>query len=84
MDVQLPDAAFYLWAAVPGTFGGDDAAFARALYAACNVTVLPGRFLAREFNGFNPGAGRVRLALVAEMDECMQAAQRLAQFVSAQ
>ena len=82
MDVRLPDASFYLWAGVPPAFGGDDAAFARALYAACHVTVLPGSFLAREAAGFNPGAGRVRLALVAPVDECMQAARRIAAFIS--
>ena len=82
MDVRLPDASFYLWAGVPPVFGGDDAAFARALYAACHVTVLPGSFLAREAAGFNPGAGRVRLALVAPVDECVQAARRIAAFIS--
>ena len=82
MDVRLPDASFYLWAGVPPAFGSDDAAFARALYAACHVTVLPGSFLAREAAGFNPGAGRVRLALVAPVDECVQAARRIAAFIS--
>ena len=82
MDVRLPDASFYLWAGVPPAFGGDDAAFARALYAACHVTVLPGSFLAREAAGFNPGAGRVRLALVAPVDECVQSARRIAAFIS--
>ena len=80
MDVRLPDASFYLWADVPAAFNGDDAAFARALYAARNVTVLPGSYLAREFAGENPGAGRVRMALVAEVDECVEAARRIASF----
>ena len=78
LDVKLPDAAFYLWAAVPG---GDDQAFAKELLAQYNVTVLPGSFLARESQGFNPGAGRIRMALVAETQECMQAAQRIVEFV---
>jgi len=78
LDVKLPDAGFYLWAAVPG---GDDQAFARDLLAQYNVTVLPGSFLARESQGFNPGAGRIRMALVAESQECMQAAQRIVEFV---
>ena len=78
LDVKLPDAAFYLWAVVPG---GDDQAFARDLLAQYNVTVLPGSFLARESQGFNPGAGRIRMALVAETQECMQAAQRIVEFV---
>ena len=78
LDVKLPDAGFYLWAAVPD---GDDQAFARDLLAQYNVTVLPGSFLARESQGFNPGAGRIRMALVAETQECMQAAQRIVEFV---
>jgi len=78
LDVKLPDAGFYLWAAVPG---GDDQTFARDLLAQYNVTVLPGSFLARESQGFNPGAGRIRMALVAETQECMQAAQRIVEFV---
>ncbi len=78
LDVKLPDAAFYMRAAVPG---GDDQAFARDLLAQYNVTVLPGSFLARESQGFNPGAGRIRMALVAETQECMQAAQRIVEFV---
>jgi len=81
LDVKLPDAGFYLWAAVPG---GDDQAFARDLLAQYNVTVLPGSFLARESHGFNPGAGRIRMALVAETQECMQAAQRIVEFVQHQ
>jgi N-succinyldiaminopimelate aminotransferase len=78
MDVGLPDAGFYLW---PRVAGGDDVAFTRGLLAQYNVGVLPGRLLAREAQGVNPGAGRVRLALVAELDECVEAAQRIASFV---
>jgi N-succinyldiaminopimelate aminotransferase len=77
LDVALPDAGFYLWAKVKG----DDTAFARELFALYNVTVLPGSFLAREAQGHNPGAGRIRMALVAETAECMEAARRIAQFV---
>lgn len=77
LDVALPDAGFYLWAKVRGS----DTEFARALYATYNVTVLPGSFLAREAHGSNPGAGRIRMALVAETEECVQAAQRIVQFV---
>ena len=81
LDVALPDAAFYLWAAVPQErWKGDDVAFARALYADYNVTVLPGSYLARQVNGQNPGNGRVRLALVAETHECLEAAQRIVDF----
>ncbi|HEY1092973.1 MAG TPA: aminotransferase class I/II-fold pyridoxal phosphate-dependent enzyme, partial [Burkholderiaceae bacterium] len=78
LDVALPDAGFYLWAGVPG---GDDIAFAQALLAQYNVTVLPGSLLAREAHGLNPGAGRIRLALVAEEAECLEAAQRISQFI---
>jgi N-succinyldiaminopimelate aminotransferase len=78
MDVRLPDAGFYLWAAVPG---GDDVAFARDLLAQYNVTVLPGSYLARDAQGFNPGAGRIRMALVAETAECVEAAQRIVAFI---
>jgi N-succinyldiaminopimelate aminotransferase len=82
MDVALPDAAFYLWAGVPKSLGWSDTEFARELLAQYNVTVLPGSYLAREVDGFNPGAQRIRMALVAETAECLEAAQRIAQFVS--
>ena len=78
LDVRLPDAAFYLWAAVPG---GDDEGFARDLLAQYNVTVLPGSYLARHSQGSNPGAGRIRMALVAETEECVEAARRIVAFV---
>ncbi|CAM3475256.1 succinyldiaminopimelate transaminase [Paracidovorax anthurii] len=81
MDVTLPDAGFYLWARVPERLGMDDAGFARALLAQYNVTVLPGSYLARESGGRNPGAGRVRMALVAEVEECLEAARRIVQFI---
>jgi N-succinyldiaminopimelate aminotransferase len=78
LDVRLPDAAFYLWAAVPG---GDDESFARDLLAQYNVTVLPGSYLARHAQGVNPGTGRIRMALVAETQECVEAARRIVAFV---
>ncbi len=77
LDVRLPDAGFYLWAKVRGS----DEDFARALYAAYNVTVLPGSYLARSAQGHNPGAGYVRMALVAQTAECLEAAHRIAAFV---
>jgi N-succinyldiaminopimelate aminotransferase len=81
LDVRLPDASFYLWAGIPAAWQGDDAAFARALHAQYNVTVLPGSYLAREANGANPGRGRIRMALVADTAECTEAAQRIVNFI---
>ncbi len=77
LQVRLPDAGFYLWAAVPG---GDDVAYARGLLAQYNVSVLPGSLLSRTAHGSNPGSGRIRMALVASLDECLEAAHRIHQF----
>jgi N-succinyldiaminopimelate aminotransferase len=77
MPVTRPQAAFYLWLETRG----DDEAFTRGLYAAENVTVLPGRYLSRDHAGGNPGTGRVRISLVAELDECVDAAHRIARYV---
>ena len=71
-----PEAAFYLWLRTPIA----DTEFARRLYAEYNVSVLPGTFLAREAHGVNPGAGYVRIALVASTAECVEAAQRIKAF----
>lgn len=79
LGVRLPDAGFYLWARVPD---GDDVRFARDLYTSQAVTVLPGSYMAREDAGRNPGAGYVRMALVAATAECVEAAQRIARFCS--
>ena len=76
LDVRKPDAAFYLWAGVRGS----DTQYARELYAHTGVTVLPGIFLAREAHGRNPGAGRVRIALVAPLSQCVEAAHRMVRF----
>ncbi|TBO28754.1 succinyldiaminopimelate transaminase [Aquabacterium lacunae] len=89
MDVALPDAGFYLWAGVPAVCEAParaaglstDEWFARELLAQYNVAVLPGSYLAREAQGVNPGAGRVRLALVAGVEECLEAAQRIKAFI---
>ncbi|MEO3713490.1 succinyldiaminopimelate transaminase [Roseateles flavus] len=80
LDVALPDASFYLWAGVPG---GDDIRFTLELLAQYNVAVLPGSLLAREAHGVNPGRGRIRLALVAEEAECLEAAHRIVEFTRA-
>lgn len=77
MDVQRPDGSFYLWAKVPGC----DADFTRDLFEAQHVTVVPGSYLSREVDGVNPGAGRVRMALVAPLAECIEAAERIRAFL---
>lgn len=73
LPVTAPDAGFYLWPETPVS----DLDFARQLYANENVIVLPGRFLARESGGVNPGENRVRMALVASLEHCVEAAQRI-------
>ena len=73
LQVEMPDAAFYYWAKTTEK----DTDFALKLYRDLNVTVLPGSLLAREAHGTNPGAGFIRLALVASLDECAEAASRI-------
>ena len=76
LDVERPAGGFYLWPAV-----GDDEAWTRGLHAAHNVTVLPGSYLSRDGHGGNPGRGRVRISLVASLDDCIEAARRIVDFV---
>jgi N-succinyldiaminopimelate aminotransferase len=76
IEVSLPDAAFYLWLRTPI----DDTEFAKRLFEQYNVSVVPGSYLAREARGVNPGRNFVRIALVAPVAECVEAAQRLKQF----
>ncbi len=77
LDARRPEAGFYLWPRTPG----DDREFARRLYAATGVKVLPGQFLSREANGRDPGRERVRMALVAEPARCAEAMRRIADFL---
>lgn len=77
MRVSLPAAGFYLWPETPVA----DCDFARGLYATQNVTVLPGSFLSRSANGINPGANRVRMALVPPLAECREAALRINAYI---
>ena len=77
LDVQSPDAGFYLWAPVPR----DDSDFARGLLAQQNVIVLPGSFLSRPVDGFNPGKDYVRMALVAPIEDCIEAAERIKSYI---
>ena len=77
-EVNMPQAAFYLWLRTPI----DDTEFAKQLFGQYNVTVVPGSYLAREAHGINPGRNFIRVALVAPVEECLEAAQRLKAFYS--
>jgi N-succinyldiaminopimelate aminotransferase len=76
LHAQMPAGGFYLWLRTPL----DDTRFARELQRQYNVLVLPGSFLARDAHGANPGRNHVRIALVAPLDECVEAMQRIGQF----
>jgi N-succinyldiaminopimelate aminotransferase len=78
LRTEMPEGGFYLWVRTPI----DDAEFARRLHAQYNVLVLPGSFLARPSHGVNPGAKHVRLALVAPLDECVEATRRIMEFAA--
>jgi N-succinyldiaminopimelate aminotransferase len=78
LPLQMPDAGFYFWANV----GGDDAAFARELFAETHITVLPGSYIAREAHGTNPGRGFVRMALVSTVEDAVEAADRMHKFLA--
>ena len=78
LRTEMPEGGFYLWVRTPL----DDAEFARRLHAQYNVLVLPGSFLARSERGVNPGANHVRLALVAPLDECVEATRRMTDFAA--
>jgi N-succinyldiaminopimelate aminotransferase len=75
LDAEAPAGAFYLWLPVV-----DDESFARGLFEQQHVTVLPGSYLGREVDGRNPGRGRVRVSLVASVDDCVEAARRIVEF----
>ncbi|MDO6785388.1 succinyldiaminopimelate transaminase [Neptunomonas phycophila] len=77
MEVKQPDASFYLWAKTPIA----DDEFAQRLFAEQHMTVLPGSYVSREVDGIVPGAGYVRMALVATLDECIEGAKRIRTFV---
>jgi len=83
LDVNLPDAGFYLWAKVDKLAAISDTEFTQRLYSEYNVTVLPGSYLARNAHGENPGEQYIRMALVAEVEECLEAAQRIVNFCQA-
>jgi len=77
LELQRPAGGFYLWPAIHG----DDTLFTRALYEHSNLIILPGSYLAREHGGVNPGRGRVRISLVASLEQCVEAAERLRRFM---
>ena len=77
MNVQQPEASFYLWAETPQ----DDQDFTRDLYAQQHVNVVPGSYLSREVNGLNPGSHCVRMALVAPVAECIESAERIKRYI---
>ncbi|MGD8378587.1 MAG: succinyldiaminopimelate transaminase [Gammaproteobacteria bacterium] len=79
MEVERPEGAFYLWPRTP--IDAED--FTRRLFAECNVTVIPGTYLSRPGADGDPGAGRIRISLVASVDECVEAAQRIHDFTAA-
>jgi N-succinyldiaminopimelate aminotransferase len=81
-DVKKPPASFYVWLKIPEQLAINDTEFAKRLFAQENITVLPGSFLSRDFNGINPGVNHVRIALVAPLAECIEAANRIKQFIS--
>ena len=88
MHAPQPDAGFYVWGGVRAlangvSSAGDDEAFARELFAATHVTVLPGQYLARDAHGMNPGRGYVRIALVPDLNDCVDAATRISGFCQA-
>jgi N-succinyldiaminopimelate aminotransferase len=77
LDVAEPDGGFYLWPDVQR----DDEEFTRELFARQNLTILPGSYLARDTAAGNPGRRRVRISLVASVDECVTAAHRIRNFL---
>ena len=81
-DVKKPPASFYVWLKIPEQLAINDTEFAKRLFAQENITVLSGSFLSRDFNGINPGVNHVRIALVAPLAECIEAAQRIKRFLT--
>ncbi len=81
MDVKKPDAGFYLWAGIDNQNGMDDEIFTREIFEQENLNVVPGSYLSREVNSANPGKNRIRMALVADLDECIEAAKRIVNYL---
>ncbi|PIE47191.1 MAG: succinyldiaminopimelate transaminase [Gammaproteobacteria bacterium] len=77
LELRHPDASFYFWVKVPDQFNNDDEYFVKELLQKVNIYALAGRYLSREVNGYNPGKGYVRLALVASVEESREAIKRI-------
>ena len=78
LDLHIPQAGFYFWAKI----NGSDTALVKTLFEQAHITALPGSFLSRPSNGKNPGDGHIRIALVASLAECEEAAHRIAHILS--
>jgi aspartate/methionine/tyrosine aminotransferase len=73
---KRPAGGFCVWLDVADR-GGDEAVTVK-LYREAGVRVVPGSYLARtQPDGFNPGAGYIRLALVAGSESTGEALHRL-------
>ena len=83
LDLRMPEAGFYFWIKVPEPFDGDDEVFVKALYEQANIHALAGRYLSREVDGYNPGTGYVRVALVASVEESREAISRIRKLLAA-
>jgi N-succinyldiaminopimelate aminotransferase len=81
-EIKKPAASFYVWLKIPARLTMTDTEFTKQLFAEQNITVLAGSFLSRDFNGVNPGLNHVRIALVAPLADCVEAAKRIKQFIS--
>ncbi len=74
LDATMPDAALYVWAAVPPSLGAAEA-FARALLSETGVAVAPGPFFGAM------GEGYVRVSATAPTNRIREAMQRLRSYV---
>ncbi|MDD1616145.1 MAG: N-succinyldiaminopimelate aminotransferase, partial [Methylococcaceae bacterium NSP1-2] len=81
-EIKKPAASFYVWLKIPARLAMTDTEFTKQLFAEQNVTVLAGSFLSRDFNGINPGLNHVRIALVAPLLDCIEAANRIKNFLN--
>lgn len=83
LELRMPEAGFYFWLPVPEPFDGDDEVFVKALYEQVHIYALAGSYLSREVDGFNPGKGYVRIALVASIEQNLEAIRRIRELLTA-